>query len=156
MSQQWLGGTAEWSEPLSSALGLLGNRLAPRSRTSHLRWPQTQGQEWGTGPGHLLFSGLLSAQVQAWFISMLLNSWLCHVFSLAIIWAACHESSHSLSFKDAVYWRMHIYWAARNYPGLKSDVSKSTETMCVYVCENPKLHTHVVMNGHNGDPVWGS
>ena len=55
MSQQWLGGTAELSEPLSTALSLLGNRLAPRLHTSHLHWPQTQGQEWGTGEGTCYF-----------------------------------------------------------------------------------------------------
>ncbi|CAB1423127.1 unnamed protein product [Pleuronectes platessa] len=44
MSQQRLGGTAELSEPLSTALSLLGNRLAPRLRTSHLQSPHTQGQ----------------------------------------------------------------------------------------------------------------
>lgn len=82
--QQWLGGTAEWSDFLSMALSLLGNRLAPRLRTSPFRWPQTQRQKWGMGMGTVCCQSLLSVKVQAWFISMLLNLlWLCHFFSLS-------------------------------------------------------------------------
>lgn len=105
--QQWLGGTAEWSYILSMALSLLRNRLAPRLHTSPFHWPRIQ--KWGMRMSTHCCRGLLSVTVQSWFISMLLNSlWLCHFFprdtSLAIFWAGCHNSLHSLSLKDTVYW----------------------------------------------------
>lgn len=106
--QQWLGGTAEWSYFLSRTHSLLWNRLAPRLRISPFCWPQTQGQKWGMGMSTFCCQALLPVKVQAWFISMLLNPLWLSFFSwdtsLAIIWAGCHDSSHSLSLKDAVYW----------------------------------------------------
>lgn len=47
--QQWLGGTAEWTDFLSMDLNLLGSLLAARLHTSPFLWPQIKGQEWGTG-----------------------------------------------------------------------------------------------------------
>ncbi len=149
--QQWLGGTAEWSDFLSMALSLLGNRLAPRLRTSPFRWPQTWRQKWGMGMGTVCCQNLLSVKVQAWFISMLLNSlWLCHFFlSLAIVWAGCHDSSHSLSVKDAVYWEpvmsMHRYAELLGPIQAWSLIWVRWKKLlvCVNVCEDPKLVAHL-------------
>lgn len=88
-----------------TALSLLGNRLAPRLHTSPLRWPRTQNENEGWD-GQTQLSGALICKstglvyYQAFEPVVTLSFF----FSMAIFWAVCHGSPHSLSLKDAVYW----------------------------------------------------
>lgn len=146
--QQWLRGTAEWSDFPSMALSLLGNRLAARLHTSPLRWPRTQGQRWGMGTGARCRRGALSAKVQGGFISKPLNwLWLCHFYPR-------HLSGHNLGsvprlrtlrfcqgccLLDASNKYAWIRWAAGTYPELKSDQSEIKENYrCVWNMWGPK------------------